>query len=100
MKGEGCEAMIRLYTGAYTRCWRKPTDSHHALTKGRGGRLLDEVGETYHKINLCRIHHGMADGGLAYEGGLLIDGYVQTLADGRVAYYGTDEYLTRKYPKE
>lgn len=92
--------MVLLYTGVWARCWRKPTDSHHMLTKARGGVILDEIGETYHKANLCRIHHQMADGGDAYAGGLLIDGYVRTLDNGRVVYYGSDTYLSSRYPIE
>ena len=69
------------------------------LTRSRGGRVLDEVGETYHLIRLCHKHHAMSDGGAAYEAGLLIDGYAIT-EGGRVVYYGTDEYLSNKYPKE
>lgn len=95
---DGCEAMVLVYTGAWTRCWRKPTERHHLLTRGRGGRVLDEIGETYHISHLCHIHHRMADGGDAYAGGLLIDGYVVTEGD-RVVYYGTDEYLTARYPR-
>lgn len=95
----GCEAMVRVYTGAWTRCWRKPTERHHLLTRARGGRILDEVGETYHLIDLCHIHHRLADGGDAYAGDLLIDGYVSR-SNGRVVYQGSDEYLSDKYPKE
>ena len=95
----GCEAMVQVYTGAWTRCWRQPTEKHHALTRARGGRVLDDIGETYHHIHLCHYHHRMADGGDAYSAALLIDGYAITEGD-RVVYYGTDEYLSNKYPKE
>lgn len=94
---DGCEAMIAVYTGVWTRCWRKPTERHHLLTRARGGSILDKAKETYHIARLCHIHHRMADGGDAYAGGLLIDGYVVTEGD-RVVYYGTDEYLSAKYP--
>lgn len=66
------------------------------LTRARGGKLLDREGETYHHIALCRRHHSAADGRAAYEGGLLIDGYATT-ENGRVVYYGSDEYLREKY---
>jgi hypothetical protein len=66
------------------------------LTRARGGAILDEVGETYHKINLCREHHAWSDGGQAYEAGLLIDGYV-TKENGKVVYQGTNHYLRRHY---
>jgi hypothetical protein len=90
-----CQAMV-LVAGVWTRCWDMPTEDHHMLTRARGGRILDDVGETYHHIFLCRRHHANADGAEAYEGGLLIDGYV-TRENGRVVYYGTDEYLKEKY---
>lgn len=88
--------MVQVYTGVWTRCWHQPTEKHHALTRARGGRLLDEVGETYHHIHLCHEHHRMADGGDAYAGDLLIDGYVITEGSSLV-YYGTDTYLSAKY---
>lgn len=91
--------MVQVYTGAWTRCWRQPTERHHLLTRARGGRILDEAGETYHLIHLCHVHHRLADGGDAYDAGLLIDGYVTT-ANGRVVYHGSDEYLSNKYPRE
>jgi len=94
---DGCEAMIQVYTGAWTRCWRQPTEKHHALTRARGGRILDQIGETYHHIHLCNKHHAWSDGADAYEAGLLIDGYVMRDGDW-VTYYGTDEYLSEKYP--
>jgi hypothetical protein len=95
----GCEAMVQVYTGAWTRCWDGPTERHHMLTRARGGRVLDAVGETYHLINLCHHHHRLSDGAVAYEAGLLIDGYAMREGN-RVVYYGTDDYLSAKYPKE
>jgi hypothetical protein len=90
---DGCEAMVELYNHEWARCWRQPTESHHMLTRARGGRILDEVGETYHKIACCRVCHDGTHGG----GGLEIDGYVTTDNQGRPVYHGTDEYLTNKY---
>ena len=92
---DGCEAMIWI-NEVWTRCWRKPTEKHHMLTRARGGAILDSVGETYHLINLCREHHAWSDGGQAYDAGTLIDGYVTT-ENGKVIYNGSDPYLTRKY---
>ena len=85
-------------TTVWARCWDRPVEIHHALTRARGGHILDYFGETYHLIALCRRHHAGADGGDAYEGKLLIDGYV-TQESGRVVYYGTDDYLRTKYGK-
>lgn len=68
------------------------------LTRGRGGAILDQVGETYHLIHLCVDHHIGADGGLAYEGDLLIDGQMIT-EQGKPVYIGTDDYLSKKYPR-
>lgn len=71
---------------------------HHALTRARGGAILDDAGEIYHLIALCRWHHILADGGDAYIGSLLIDGYVLSGKHGHPEYTGTDKYLTKKYP--
>jgi hypothetical protein len=94
---DGCEAMLEVAPDVWTRCWRQPTETHHALTRARGGRILDEVGETYHLIHLCRNHHAWSDGGQAYGAGLLIDGYVNREGD-VVVYQGSDRYLSEKYP--
>ena len=66
------------------------------LTKARGGRILDDAGETYHLIALCRQCHQASDGEVAYAGELLIDGYVTT-KDGKPFYQGSDEYLSKRY---
>lgn len=97
--GGRCEAMILLPSGVYTRCWKEPVEVHHMLTRARGGRVLDEIGETYHLICLCNSCHRNADGGQAYEDGMLIDGYVMSHPDGSIEYVGTDEYLKEKYGK-
>ena len=89
-----CEALIDV--GVWTRCGRSPVEIHHMLTRARGGNLLDDADETYHLIALCREHHAWADGGQAYEAGLLIDGYVNRNGT-KIIYSGTDEYLTEKY---
>ena len=93
-----CEAMIYIEkTKVWARCWRVPIEVHHALTRARGGAILDGVGEIYHLIALCSACHRASDGGAAYEGDLLIDGYVTTGPDGKPKYHGTDKYLRRKY---
>jgi hypothetical protein len=92
--------MVLTGYGKWTRCGvRNGVEVHHALTRGRGGRILDEEGECYHLIVLCQAHHRGADGEDAYEGDLLIDGYM-TRERGRAVYHGTDPYLSEKYPLE
>lgn len=95
-----CEAMIRVpHTKTrWMRCGKRPTETHHRLTRARGGLLLDKAGETYHLMNLCHKHHMAAhDTGQAIENGLLLDGYVTTGQDGP-EYQGSDPYLTSRYP--
>ncbi len=94
-----CEAMVPTTGSVYTRCWAKPIEIHHLLTRARGGNILDRVGETYHLIALCPKHHRMSDGGDAYQGGLLIDGYV-TSEGRRPIYHGSDPQLRQKYPRD
>lgn len=92
-----CEAMVRLKR-AWVRCGKTPVDDHHVLPRGRGGGVLDEVGETFHHLACCRLHHDQVDR-YGAESGLLIEGYVYR--DGLyVVYSGPDPYLTRKYGKE
>lgn len=93
-----CEAMIEVKPDVWARCGVGIYEVHHALTRARGGAVLDAVGESYHLIVLCHKHHRMADGDPAKLGGLLIDGYVITEND-RPVYYGTDSYLKRTYGK-
>lgn len=93
-----CEAMIQGINGVWFRCWTKPVEIHHLLTKGRGGGVLDDTKETYHLICLCRKHHAASDGEEAYINGLLIDGYVVT-ERGRPVYYGKDRFLKERYPQ-
>lgn len=92
-----CEAMVAVHT-TWARCGIRPVEVHHCITRARGGRVLDEVGETYHLLALCPTHHRMADGQEAYESGLLLDGYVLREND-RVVYYGSDDYLLARYPQ-
>lgn len=92
-----CEAMIQVGPSrVWTRCGRGPVDDHHMLTRARGGALLDEVGEIYHHLALCRPHHSEVDE-YGFDSGLLIDGTVYRDAD-RLIYRGTDAYLSEKYP--
>lgn len=96
--GGWCEAMVKNNNGIWNRCRNQGMQIHHMLTVGRGGALLDDVSETYHLIHLCVEHHAGADGGLAYDGDLLIDGQVISFG-GKPVYLGTDEFLTTKYPR-
>ncbi len=93
-------ALVRVEgyrTDIWTRCGKRGVESHHRLTRARGGTILDKAGETYHLIDLCPKHHRMADGEMAYRNGLLIDGYVTTGPDGTPVYSGSDPYLKAKY---
>lgn len=92
--GGRCEAMVAL-PRAWARCGRGPVDDHHALTRARGGGLLDELGETYHHLALCRTHHSQVDDH-GYQSHLLIAGSAYRNGT-RVVYVGPDEYLTAKY---
>jgi hypothetical protein len=95
-----CEAFIWIEsTGVWTRCGLGPIEIHHALTKARGGRILDDIGEDYHLIALCPRCHRLADGGEARSRGLVIDGSVVSGTHGPV-YRGPDEYLSHKYSGE
>lgn len=93
-----CEAMVKRHGNVWARCWQIPIEIHHLLTRARGGNILDQAGETYHLICLCPEHHAMSDGKYAYEGGLLIDGYVTTGRRGRPVYQGSDIELSERYP--
>lgn len=93
-----CEAMVERRGRSY-RCPNLATDDHHMLFRSRGGDLLDRVGETYHRIMLCRrchdFTHNNNDRG---PDALVIDGYVtwDKLRDVPV-YEGPDPYLLEKY---
>lgn len=98
-----CEAMLKLPSGerhVWTRCGKQPVETHHRLTRARGGLILDGVGETYHLISLCRACHTAAhqQSGSSLMG-LLIDGYVTTRM-GTPYYNGPDHYLTRLYGRK
>lgn len=95
--GGHCEAMIELTNGIWTRCGIAPVEDHHALTRARGGDILDQLGEIYHHIALCYRHHKYAhevrDGGQ-----MIIDGSVYR--DGAyIVYQGPDDYLSGKYSR-
>lgn len=93
--GGRCEAMVAL-PRTWTRCGKAPVEDHHALTRARGGDLLDTVGEIYHHIALCPKHHRMVDDA-GHRSGLMIQGYAY-LDGGVIVYQGPDEYLSRTYP--
>lgn len=93
-----CEAEVwsdQLQT--WTRCRRRATDVHHMITKGRGGRNLDHVGETYHLIHLCVDDHRSAHDDRA-NASLIINGYVEwDRLRNQPIYKGDDRYLFRNY---
>lgn len=91
--------MIEVRPSIWTRCGVNVYEVHHALTRARGGAVLDQAGEYYHLIVLCHKHHRMADGDPDKLAGLLIDGYAIT-ENGKPVYYGTDPYLRSKYGKD
>lgn len=94
--GGRCEAMVWVHD-TWARCFRAPIEVHHRITRARGGNLLDELNETYHLVALCTQHHREdADGGLAYESGLLLDGRMY-YAGGQYWYEGSDQYLKDNY---
>ncbi len=93
--GGCCEAMIEL-PRTWTRCGRRPVEDHHVLTRSRGGRLLDSVGETYHHLALCSKHHRMVDN-MGVDSGLMLAGSVY-LDGGQIVYVGPNEYLSKTYP--
>jgi hypothetical protein len=92
--GGRCEAMVKVGR-AWTRCFRSPVEVHHALTRARGGKILDAHGETAHLLALCNSHHRMAHEPGGHKSGLMIDGYVTTGADGSPVYEGSDRRLAR-----
>lgn len=94
--GGRCEVHL-----GHRRCPNRAAHVHHLVTKARGGRHLDAVGETYHLLHVCPSCHRACDGGEAYDGGLLIEGYViwDKLTE-LPRYQGPDEYLTVVYGEE
>jgi hypothetical protein len=90
----------RYYEVMFVPCGAENAELHHKITRARGGLILDDAGEDYHLIRLCREHHNVAhDTGSAFANGLLIHGYVITGVDGRPLYTGPDQYLTEHYGK-
>jgi hypothetical protein len=97
-----CEAMVLIKGGSrpegmYHACGKEPADLHHKVTRARGGKILDDAGETYHHLYLCREHHNVAHSEPAFDNGLLIMGYVTTHLDGKPLYQGPDSYLSEHY---
>lgn len=93
-----CEAMVMPnHAHVWMRCFSRPIEVHHMLTRSRGGKLLDAVGETMHLIALCPKHHRVAHAPGGHEVGLMIDGYVTRGPDGRPVYQGSHDGLRDKY---
>lgn len=91
-----CEALV-LIGRHYVPCGRVDAELHHKITRARGGLILDEWGETYHHMYLCRHHHSIAHDQPAMENGLLLPGSVVSRPDGSPIYTGPDEYLSTHY---
>ena len=67
------------------------------LPKSRGGRILDEYGETCHLIHLCTPDHQQAHSRKDAMG-LMIDGSIAwDKLNSRPKYQGTDPELMNKY---
>lgn len=94
--GGRCEAEV--HNGLFwSRCTSPATEVHHMLPKSRGGRLLDDYGETCHLIHLCTADHQQAHS-RKDAAGLMIDGTVTwDKLNNRPTYRGTDPELMRKY---
>lgn len=97
--GGMCEAEV--WAGPqfrWIRCSEPATEVHHLLPKSRGGRILDEVGETAHLIHLCKTDHMQAHARKDADG-MMIDGSVTwDKIQKQVRYHGTDPVLKKKYP--
>ena len=92
-----CEAEVEV-RGVWTRCFTSPVEVHHALTRARGGDVLDSAEETYHLFALCLRHHRRAHEPGGYRAGLMIEGYVTIdRLTNRPFYVGPDEYLRGHY---
>jgi hypothetical protein len=93
-----CEAM-EMIGNRYLMCGKEPVETHHMVTRSRGGLILDAAGETYHLAKLCHAHHmHVHSGGEGYTSGFLMHGSVTTGEHGKPVYVGPDEYLSNKYP--
>lgn len=96
--GGACEAEIFVSDDfGWMRCGAPATEVHHLLPKSRGGRILDEFGETEHLIHLCKTDHMQAHARM-YAEGMMIDGSVTwNKMTSRPEYRGTDPTLTQRY---
>jgi hypothetical protein len=94
--GGRCEAEVET-SASWVRCWHPATEVHHLLPKSRGGRILDDYGETCHLLHLCKSDHMQAHS-REHADGLMIDGTVTwDKLNNRPIYKGTDPELRRKY---
>jgi hypothetical protein len=95
--GSRCEAEVEVLPSLWMGCAKPATEVHHMLPKSRGGRILDDYGETSHLINLCQEHHMQAHSRKDADG-LMIDGSVTwDKLNHRPIYKGTDTILSKKY---
>lgn len=94
--GGRCEAEVEVF-GHWERCHLPAEELHHMLPKSRGGRILDDFGETCHLIYLCQSDHHQAHSRKDALG-LMIDGSITwDKLTNQPRYTGTDPELTRKY---
>ena len=90
-----CESEV--WVSGWFRCDSPATDVHHLLPKSRGGRILDDYGETYHLMHLCRECHSIAHSRKEADG-MMIDGSITwDKINNQPIYKGEDSYLKRKY---
>lgn len=96
--GGRCEAEYAvMWAEEWHRCPAQATEVHHLLPKSRGGRILDDYGETCHLIHLCKTDHMAAHSRKDAEG-MMIDGSVTwDKLRNRPIYKGTDPELKKKY---
>ena len=95
--GGRCEAEFAVMWSDWMRCPAPATEVHHLLPKSRGGRILDDYGESCHLIHLCKTDHIQAHSRKDAEG-MMIDGSVTwDKMEQRPIYQGTDPELKTKY---
>lgn len=110
-----CEATYPGGSGRY-RCLNPADELHHAMPRGRGGRLLDRAAERAvrdgsfdrdrhlaHLLALCFVcHHDVAHGQplRAREARLILPGHVISHFDGAPLYVGADPVLSRLWRED
>lgn len=96
--GGRCEAEYEM-GGRWRRCRKRAGEVHHLLTKARGGRHLDRMGETAHLLHLCHEHHRQAHEETGHD--LIISGEVEwDRLTKRPVYRGDDHELRQRWGAE